>query len=428
MKLILNKIFKKKSLNNLIWLSSDKFLRSGILFILTVFVAQYLGPEKFGTLNYILSIISIFYIFSALGLEPIIVKKIVESKKKKNFILSTSLILRIFSSFICYSLLFLILNLLNFNQELLNYTLIIGLTLFLKSTEVFFSYFHAKLISKMIIISQFIGLFFLVTFQIILLINKSALIYFFWSYLLEVLIVSILIVIFYCKKNSLHNFFVFKFNLAKNLVLKSWPILFSGIGIIVYMRIDQIMLGTMISQKSVGIYSAAVRISEIWHFIPKIILISITPYLINFYNKDIKKFKFEIIKFIKLNILISLVISLLIFLFSETIVSLLFGQNYVDSVQIIKIHIWSTIFVSIGVITSQWYILSNNQMYSFIYIFLGAVINIILNFYLIPAFGVNGAAIATLLSYGLVTIFFDLLSFKTRKLFKIKIMVLKKLL
>lgn len=428
MKLILDKIFKKKSLNNLIWLSSDKFLRSGILFILTIFVAQYLGPEKFGTLNYVLSIIGIFYIFSALGLEPIIVKKIVESKKKSNLILSTSLILRLLSSFFCYSILFILLNLLNFDQELLNYTLIIGLTLFFKSTEVFFSYFNAKLLSKKIIISQFIGLFFLVAFQTILLINKSELIYFFWSYLLEVLIVSILIVIIYFKNNNFNNFFIFKIHLAKNLILKSWPILFSGIGIIVYMRIDQIMLGTMVSQKSVGIYSAAVRISEIWHFIPKIILISITPYLINFYNKDIKKFRFEVIKFIKLNIFISLVISIFIYLFSEIIVSILFGQNYVDSIQIVKIHIWSTILVSIGVISSQWYILSNNQMYSFIYIFLGAIVNVILNFYLIPIYGASGAAVATLISYSLVTIFFDLLLFKTRKLFKIKIMVLKKLL
>ena len=161
---LLNKVFKKKSLINLIWLSADKFLRSGILFILTIFVAQYLGPEKFGILNYVLSLIGILYIFSALGLEPIIVKKIVENKKDKNLILSTSLILRLLSSFFCYLILFIFLNLFNFNQELLDYTLIIALTLVLKSTEVFFSYFNARLLSKMVIISQFVGLIFLVIF------------------------------------------------------------------------------------------------------------------------------------------------------------------------------------------------------------------------------------------------------------------------
>ncbi len=425
---LLNKVFKKKSLINLIWLSADKFLRSGILFILTIFVAQYLGPEKFGILNYVLSLIGILYIFSALGLEPIIVKKIVENKKDKNLILSTSLILRLLSSFFCYLILFIFLNLFNFNQELLDYTLIIALTLVLKSTEVFFSYFNARLLSKMVIISQFVGLIFLVIFQVFLLINKLDLIYFFWSYLFEVFIVSALIMIIYFKKNSIDGFFTFKLKLAKNLLLKSWPILFSGIGIIIYMRIDQIMLGNMINQQSVGIYSAAVRISEIWHFIPKIILISITPYLINFYNKNINKFEIEIIKFLKLNIFISILISLIIFLFSEIIVNTLFGSNYAGSISIVKIHIWSTIFVSIGVISSQWYILSNNQKYNFIYIFLGAIMNILMNFYLIPIYGVNGAAFATLISYSSVTIFFDLLSNKTRKLFRIKIMVLKRLI
>ncbi len=285
MEIFLNKIFKKKSLSNLIWLGSDKFLRSGILFILTIFVAQYLGPEQFGILNYILSIIAIFYVFSSLGLEPIIVKKIVENKKNSNLILSTSLVIRLLGSFCCYLILFVILKLINFDEKLLNYTLIIGLTIILKTTEVFFSYFHAKLLSKMIIISQFIGLFFLVFFQIILLITKSPLIYFFLSYLFEVLVISILITVIYFKKNNMLNFLKFKFKTAKQLLIKSWPILFSGIGIILYMRIDQIMLGSMINQKSVGIYSVAVRISEIWHFIPKIILISITPYLIQLYKK-----------------------------------------------------------------------------------------------------------------------------------------------
>ncbi len=134
------------------------------------------------------------------------------------------------------------------------------------------------------------------------------------------------------------------------------------------------------------------------------------------------------IKFIKLNIFISILISLFVFLFSKTIVITLFGADYIESVQVINIYIWTTVLVSIGVISSQWYIVSNTQKYNFIYIFLGAIVNIILNYYLIPIYGPNGAAIATILTYSFVTIFFDLLSSKTRDLFKIKMMIFKKLI
>jgi PST family polysaccharide transporter len=64
---------------------------------------------------------------------------------------------------------------------------------------------------------------------------------------------------------------------AKKLIRDSWPLIFASISIMIYMRIDQVMLGYMIDDHAVGIFSAAARLSEIWYFIPVVVAGSVFP-------------------------------------------------------------------------------------------------------------------------------------------------------
>ena len=189
------------------------------------------------------------------------------------------------------------------------------------------------------------------------------------------------------------------------------------------MRIDQIMLGQMLNSEAVGVYSAAIKLSEIWHFIPKITLISVTPILISLHKKNKLSFKKEFKKILKIMIFLSILISFFIFVFSKSIIGILYGSEFYESIDVLKINIWSLIFVSMGVISSQWYIIKNKQHFSLYYVLLGAIANIILNYFLIPLYGANGAAISTLISYSMIILIFDLLSKETREIFYLKISV-----
>ncbi len=71
-----------------------------------------------------------------------------------------------------------------------------------------------------------------------------------------------------------------RLNRAKSLFAESWPMLLSVMAVMVLMRVDQVMLGQLIGNEAVGIYSAAVRISEIWYFIPFVIVASVFPAII----------------------------------------------------------------------------------------------------------------------------------------------------
>ena len=410
------KIFKlKKTKYNFSWLVFDKLSRATINLILFILLARYLGPDEFGILNYLLALVFLFTSFSSLGMNPVLTNILIKNKKNKdNLIIINSYILRFFASVLGYFVFISFIIFLHGKNIYLNYSIIIGFTIIIKSYEILFSYFESKSLSKYIVISQTISLliiFILVVFLIKLNLNIK---YLYYCLLIDSLIIFCLINLFYIK-NSKKITFKFDFKVINNIFYQSFPVLLSIISIVIYMRIDQIMINLLLSENDVGIYSVSVRVIEMFHFIPKIIMVSYLPVLL-----ISKKYNKELIKINSLLFKLSLLIILLIFIFSKFITLLLFGEIYLQSFITTSILSLSLIFVFLGVANEHWYITKNLQKYYAINVFLGAVTNIILNYFLIPVLGISGAAYSTILTYLLIIFLFDIFNKKTRDLLKIK--------
>ena len=410
------KIFNKTSFKiNLSWLIFDKFFRATINIFLSIILARSLGPESFGILNYLLAFLFLFTSLSSLGMNPILVNQIVKNKDRNNHItIMNAYYFRFIFSLFNYLIFIFLINILNKNQIYLNYSLIIGIGIIFKSCEVFFSYFEAKSLSKYIVISQLVGLISsaIIVFYVI---NKNLdYIYIYYALILDIILVFILINTFYYLKIS--TFFI-RINLLvlKNIILKSFPVLISSLSIILYMRIDQIMINAIVDEYNLGVYSVSVRYIEIFHFIPKIIMISLLPILLlsKKYNLDLLKLNSVIFK-------LSLILMIFVFLSSDFLIPFIFSDIYIDSVATTKILSFSIIFVFFGVTNEHWYVSNNLQKYYAIYVFLGALTNALLNYILISKFGIEGAAYATIITYFLIIFIFDYLNKETRSLLIIK--------
>jgi len=417
------KIFNKTSFKiNLSWLIFDKFFRATINIFLSIILARSLGPESFGILNYLLAFLFLFTSLSSLGMNPILVNQIIKNKDRNNHItIMNAYYFRFIFSLFNYLIFIFLINILNKNQIYLNYSLIIGIGIIFKSCEVFFSYFEAKSLSKYIVISQLVGLISsaIIVFYVI---NKNLdYIYIYYALILDIILVFILINTFYYLKIS--TFFI-RINLLvlKNIILKSFPVLISSLSIILYMRIDQIMINAIVDEYNLGVYSVSVRYIEIFHFIPKIIMISLLPILLlsKKYNLDLLKLNSVIFK-------LSLILMIFVFLSSDFLIPFIFSDIYIDSVATTKILSFSIIFVFFGVTNEHWYVSNNLQKYYAIYVFLGALTNALLNYILISKFGIEGAAYATIITYFLIIFIFDYLNKKTRNLLKIKFKSLYKI-
>ena len=410
------KIFNNISFKiNLSWLLFDKLFRASLNILLSIFLARYLGPENFGVLNYLIAFIFLFNAISSLGMNPVLINLIVKKHRKFNIsLLISAYHLRFFVSILCYTIFILIILIFNDKETYLNYSLIVGLIIILKSSEILFSYFEAKLLSKFIVISQLIGIIFLASIVFLVIIKGLNNVYIYYGLLIDAIIVFCLINYFYISKNrKILN--KFQFNNIKNLILKSFPVLISSLSIILYMRIDQIMINSLVNEYQLGIYSVSVRYVEIFHFIPKIIMISFLPILLTSkkYINDLIKLNSIIFKF-------SIFLTGLIFLSSDFIIPFLFGNEYSQSILTTKILSFSLLFVFFGVVNEHWYISKNLQKYYAIYVFLGAILNITFNYILINKIGIQGAAYSTLLTYFLIIFLFDYSNKKTRFLMQIK--------
>ena len=193
----------------------------------------------------------------------------------------------------------------------------------------------------------------------------------------------------------------------------------------IYLRIDQIMIKEILGEYEVGIYSAAKRISEAFYFVPMLICASLFPAILNAKKQSEELYKKRLQALYTFMVWTAIAIALSITFLADWIVALLFGRAYIDAAQVLIIHVWASIFVFLIVASGKWLIIENLQKLSFWRAFSGSVLNILLNVILIPNYGVNGAAVATLISYSFAGLLFDYLNIQTRELFFMKIKTLR---
>ena len=221
---------------------------------------------------------------------------------------------------------------------------------------------------------------------------------------------------FYIKKNlkfKIKNLKL-KIKTATSLLKDSWPLIISGIAISIYMKIDQVMIREMMNVEAVGQYVAAVRLSEAWYYIPMVIVASLFPAIVNAKKQSEELYYSRIQKLYDFMVWTAIAIALPITFLSDRIVELLYGTQYNQAGSVLEIHIWTGVFVFAGVASSKWLLSENLQIFSTINTFIGVIINIGLNYFLIPRIGIEGAAWATLGSYFIAAYLSLLLWKKTR--------------
>jgi len=397
-KLKLSSGFKRYFLNTG-WLLFNNVFGMVIALFVGIYVARYLGPDNFGLLSYAGSFVGLFSALVTLGLDNIVVRELVKDEKKRDELLGTTFILKIIGSILVLIIIVIAVRFTN-NDSFTNLLIfIIAIGTIFQSFNVIQFYFQAKVLSKYTVYAQIFATILCSVIKLLLIHLNMGLIYFAMVTLIQSIILALGFVAMYIKqKLNLFNWRP-KFDLARFLLKDSWPLILSGIAISIYMKIDQVMIKNMLDAKAVGNYAVAVRLSEVWYFIPMIITNSLFPAIINAKKISEKLYYERLQKLYDLMVWLSIGIALPIMLFSHNIINLLFGIQYQEAAGILKIYVWAGVSVFLGVASSQYLLAENYTKISFLRTLIGAVINVILNIILIPRYGTNGAAIATVISY-----------------------------
>lgn len=407
---------------NSAWLLGEQMLRMIAGVLVGIWVARYLGPEQFGIFSYVAAFSALFSSIAKLGLDDIVVRELVNHSEKQDVYFGTAFWMKLIGAALTIFLIALVLPWTSNDRTISLYVFIIASGLIFQSFEIVDFYFQSKVLTKFISFCKLTQLILSSLVKIYLVLTEAELIWFIWITLFDQVILAVTYTIAYrYQKLKLPPFGQFNIAIAKSLIRDSWPLIFSGIVVMIYMRIDQVMIKEILGEHDVGIYSAAVRLTEVWYFIPMLLTTSLFPAIISAKKSSEQLYYKRIQQLYSLMIWSAICIAIATTFLGNWLVVFLYGNDYKSASDVLIINIWAGVFVFLGVASGKWYLTENLQMLAFWRTFYGAIINITLNFILIPKYGINGAAVATLLSYSFAGLIFDWFNHKTRPIFYIKL-------
>lgn len=411
-----------KYFKNTSWLFFEKILRMFVGLFIGIWVARYLGPERFGLFSYAQSFVGLFVAIATLGLDGIVVRELVKDESRTNELIGTAFYLKLIGAILTLLVLVIATQFTSNDRYTNLLVFIIASATIFQSFNVVDMYFQSKVLSKYVVFSNIISLFISSIVKITLILINAPLVAFAWAILFDSVVLAMGFIYFFLKYSTCEIKKI-KFNktIAISLLKDSWPLILSGVVISIYMKIDQVMIQEILGNEAVGQYAAATRLSEIWYFIPTILVSSLFPAVVNARKQSEELYYSRLQKLFDLVVWIAIAIALPMTFLSDIIVNMLYGEQYNQAASVLTIHIWASIFVFLGVASGQWFIAENLQLLAFWRTFCGMVTNIFLNLLLITKFGIKGVAIATLVSYMIAGFMFDFASYKLRRIFFMKL-------
>ncbi|MBT8517340.1 flippase [Polynucleobacter paneuropaeus] len=412
----------KAFLSNTSWLFADKVFRAIVGIFIGAWVARYLGPSNYGELMYVIAYIAIFQALSKLGMDVVVVREISEHPDRSNLILGSCLKSRVVAATISFLIALLIMCVLRPGDlVILGITTVIASSMIFQSSETVDLWFQSQSQSKKTVLAKGISYVGANSLKIFLIMSSAPLLYFSAAWLMEAILAAIALYIAY-KRHPSAKIWRSQSSEVRSMLKESWPYLVSSLAVVIYMRVDQIMLRAIIDDFEVGIFSASATISEACYFIPMIIFTSAAPLLSKMRAITHEKYLRSFRKILSITWVLATVFSMIISYYASSIIQIIYGSGYAFSGKVLSIHAFAIVPVFIGTISHIWIVNEKKGYLAIQQTVAGVVSNILLNTFLIPKYGALGAAISTVISFYISAIIIN--AFLNRKLFKLQISAL----
>lgn len=389
------------------WLLADRALRMIVGLLVGVWTARYLGPEQFGLYNYAVAFVFLFGTIAALGgLDGIVVRDIVRESFAKEEILGTAFALRLAAGLLTFLLAVGVGIMLHSGdaQRVMLVGLIAASQLFLAFDTIDF-WFQSQVQSKYTVYAKNAAFLIMCAVRVGLILAQATLMAFAVAALCEVMLGAGMLVVFYLKVAKQNMNWRVSLVRAKAILALSWPLILAGGASAIYMKIDQVMVGNLLGDKAVGVYSAAVKVTEVWNIIPLAIMSSLYPSFIAIHQVSQDRYYERWVKVMRWMFWGAVALSATIAACSRPIVEVLYGEGYAQAAGIVAIHSYSGIGMSVSAVLNYQFALDGQTRMNLYGSALGAIVNVGLNVLFIRAYEVKGAAVASVLGFALVPFF-----------------------
>lgn len=397
---------KNKVLSNSIWSITQQFISLLVSFVMGIFIIRYLGTEKSGIINVLNSVVVIIASISWLGLDSIIVNELVKNESSEETIIWTTMFTKIIVTFLTlfiFVLLSLVFNV--YDSSRIFVVILLGVGVVFQSYETLIFWFQKHLLVKCVSICSIFSMLISLLYQIYLLIQKKDFVWFSSVTAVHNIVLFFLLLCVFLSFTKTGP--SFKLKTLFDMLKISYHYIISALAITLYMQIDKVMIGEMLSDSDAGVYSAAVNVAIVWQFVPLAIINSFRPIILHY---KVKNHSLYMDSLKLLNVIItsvSFLFCIFIYLISEFAVVFLYGVDFSGAVYPLRITLWATMISMLGVVRGIWLVAEDYNKYDKFFTIIAAIVNVVLNYILIKKYNIVGAAWATVISYFLEVFMFN---------------------
>ncbi len=390
-------IIKNRTAKNAGWLIAGGILNKLLVFAAGILTTRYLGPANYGLIDYAGAYITFFAAVCTLGINSVIIKNFVDHPDEEGKTLGTAMLLRAVSAFAAAAVIVFIVSIIDHGERLtITVVALCCASLFFQVFGTFSYWFQSKLKSKYYAIASLSAYALVLIYKLVMLSLGKDVRWFAAAGSIEFAALGAILAAAYFM-NGGQKLSVSRHK-AVELLKSSSGFIIAGIMISVYASTDKMMLKQMMDEESVGFYSLATVISGAGSFVLSAVINSMHPGIVKAKKADCARYERKNRQLYAIVFYASIAMSLFVCIFARPIIKVIYGEEYLPAVVPLRIVVWYTAFSYLGGAREPWVISENKQKYLKYLYLISALVNVGLNFALIPRLGPAGAAIASLVT------------------------------
>lgn len=386
------------------WLFADKMVRLLFGLIIGTWVARYLGPDRIGQLSYAASFVLLFSAVSQLGLDSIVVRNLVHTPSSSNEILGSAFFLKLIGGVAAFGLILASIFYLRPHDS--EAQRVVGITAIGTLFHAFSTvdlWYQSQVRSKQVTLARISSFLAISGVKVYLVTSHATIASFAMVGVADVVLGSIGLTVAYRVNGFRISAWRIDTAMVGTLLRDSWPLIFSDILVLIYMRIDKIMLGTMAGTTELGVYSIATYTIEILYFVPTIVTSSIFPSIVEAMGQGDELFYSRMQRLYSLMVFLAYSMAVPITLTAGWLIPFAFGARFERAVPMVIGLAWASTFIHLMIARSYFLTVMNWTRLHFAIDALGCLITVSLYYLLIPRYGAMGAVAASFLAYWFLT-------------------------
>ncbi|WP_201494450.1 flippase [Rubrivivax sp. A210] len=388
---------------NSAWLTAERLVRALLGLLVGAWGARYLGPANYGTLAYVLSYVALFLPFATLSADAIVVRNIAQQPHDAPRTLGSMLALRVAFGLLVWLLAIGGMAAFSRDRELTALVAIVGGTLLFQAGDVVDLWLQSQTQSRRTVIAKLVATLATAGLRIALILAEAPLVAFAAAVLVEAALTAGTLALTYRRFRTDHPWGA-TLKDSKTLLAEAWPFVLSGCAVMLYMRIDQVMIKQMLGTHELGIYAAATTLSNFWQMVPTVLSISLAPFLARQRLEDFARYERSVVLIFRAFFFAGVLIALFTIVTAQWVVPALFGQAYASAAGVLALHVTSNVFCFLGIAHSLWLVNERRFAVRLWGTLAAGVAVVAINVTLLPVLGVFGACVAAIVSQAIAAL------------------------